>query len=170
MNIKCLPVEILYQIMDWLDPFDVVNFCNVFCLQKNKNYKLTIDDKLYQFCEGNKTFINIIYRIITEKKRVDFDIFHILKDILYIIKKSSKYMDILGFNTYVFNLNKGPIYISKYTLPIIYIDTQIINIHYPNIELLQNYLETYMNFNNENNNHKYSYRIKKYNMRYLVKY
>jgi hypothetical protein len=168
MNIKSVPVEILYQIMDWLDPFDIINFCHVFSLKPSKRYYLSIHDKIYDFCDGNNTFSNIVNRIISDKGFVDYDIFNILGDILHIIKRSSKYMDILGFNTYVFNLKRGPRYISKYTFPIIYIDTQIINIHYPNINILQEYLETYMNFNSDEKN-KHSYKIRKYNMRFLVK-
>lgn len=151
-----------------VDPFNTVNFCNVFNLKPNQKYNNLIKDKIYEFCDGNKTFINIIHRIIHEKNIVDFGIFNILKDIVFIIKKTSKYMDILGFNTYIFNLKDGPCYISKYALPVIYIDTQIINIHYPNIKLLQNYLENYMNFIPDDTVN-FIYKIRKYNMRFLVK-
>jgi len=146
MNIILLPNELKYNIMDWLGPFDILNFSKVVFLDPYRKYYDLIDDEIIKYCNGNTYLKNIIKNIIKDDGCVKYDLLNIFKDIVYIIRKSSKYMDILGFNTYIFNLYKGSVFISKYSIPIIYSDTQIINIYYPDIELLQYYLEKYMNF------------------------
>ena len=74
-------------------------------------------------------------------------------------------MDILGFSNYIFNIKKGNSFISKYAIPIIHTDTQIINIEYPDPNVLTEYLEKYLNFKLDHNN---IYKIKKYNIKYLI--
>ena len=99
---------------------------------------------------------------------IDYDILYMFGSILDIIRKTSKYMDILGFNTYIFNLYKGAMYISRYSVPIIHCDTQIINVHYPEVEILQYYLEKYMNFVSDIHNRK-NYIVKNYHIKSLLK-
>ena len=67
---------------------------------------------------------------------------------------------------YIFNIKHGSAFISKHSIPIIYTDTQIINIQYPDIDILTEYLENYFNFKSDSNN---VYKIKKYNIKYLIK-
>lgn len=160
-----LPVEILYNIMDFMNPFDILNFSNVLMIKPYKKFDNEVGREIERFCSGNKSFMRIIKNIIRDKCLVDYDIFNILDSIIYIIKKSSKYMDILGFSNYIFNIKKGNSFISKYAIPVIHMDTQIINIEYPDPNVLTEYLEKYLNFKLDHNN---IYKIKKYNIKYLI--
>lgn len=148
MNILSLPLEINYNIMDFLDAFDILNFSKVLNTRPNLKYYNTIDNKIIDYCNGNKSFYLIIKNIIRDLGLINYDILYMFSSILYIIRKTSKYMDILGLNTYIFNLYKGTMYISRYSVPIIHYDSQIINIHYPEVEILKYYLDKYMNFSN----------------------
>lgn len=160
-----LPLELIYNIMDFLSPFDILNFSKALNIKPYKRYYDEIQDEIEYFCSGNRSFIRIIQCIIDDKCMVDYDILMILDSIVYIIKKSSKYMDILGFSNYVFNIQVGDPYISKHAIPVIYTDTQIINIRYPDTNILTEYLEKYLNFTSDCPN---VYKIKKYNMKYLI--
>lgn len=157
-----LPYEIIYEIMNWLDPFDILNVCYVFKMRPNKKYYLYINDEIDKYCSSDKYFIRIINDVINKMEMIDYNIISILDSIVYILNKSSKYMDILGFDTYVFNIRKGSSFISKHSMPIIYKNTQIINIYYQDVDLLKYYLENFMNF-------KIDFKIKKYNMKFLLK-
>lgn len=161
-----LPIELIYSIMDFLTPFDILNFSNAFMIKPCKKYYDEIGEHIELYCCGNRSFMRIIKNIIRDKHMIDYDIFNILESIVYIIKKSSKYMDILGFSNYIFNIKHGSAFISKHSIPIIYTDTQIINIQYPDIDILTEYLENYFNFKSDSNN---VYKIKKYNIKYLIK-
>jgi hypothetical protein len=156
-----LPREIIYEIMDWLDPFDILNMCYIFKMNPTRKYYLCKDNQINRVCNGDKYFIKVMNNIIDKIQFIDYNIISILDGIIYIVRKTSKYMDILGFNTYVFNINKGSNFISKYAMPIIYRDTQIINIYYQDVDLLKYYLENFMNF-------KIDCKIKKYNMKFLL--
>jgi hypothetical protein len=156
-----LPREIIYEIMDWLDAFDILNICYIFKMNPNRKYYLCRDNQINRVCNGGKYFIKVINNIINEIKFIDYNIISILNSVMYIIKTTSKYMDILGFNTYIFNIHKGSNFISKHTIPIIYRDTQIINIYYQDVDILKYYLENFMNF-------KIDVKIKKYNMKFLL--
>jgi hypothetical protein len=158
-----LPREIIYEIMDWLDPFDILNICYICKINPNRKYYLYKDKQISRVCNGDNYFINVIDNIIDKIKFIDYNIISILDSIICIIKKTSKYMDILGFNTYVFNIHKGSNFISRHAIPIIYKDTQIINIYYQDIDVLKYYLENFMNF-------KIDVKIKKYNMKFIMTY
>jgi hypothetical protein len=165
LAITHLPIEIVYNIMDFMNPFDILNFSNVLSIKPCKKFDDEIGYHIEWFCSGNKSFMCIIKNIIRDKCLVDYDIFNILDSIVYIIKKSSKYMDVLGFSNYIFNIKGGKSFISKYAIPIIHKDTQIINIEYPDPNVLIEYLEKYLNFKTD----QYSiYKIKKYNIKYLI--
>lgn len=172
MNILSLPLEINYNIMDFLDAFDILNFSKALNIRPNLKYYNTIDNKIIDYCNGNNSFYLIIKNIIRDLGLIDYDILYIFGSILHIIRKTSKYMDILGFNTYIFNLYKGTMYISRYSIPIMHCDTQIINVHYPDVETLQYYLEKYMNFvsdiHNRNTN-SINYVVKNYHIKSLLK-
>lgn len=167
MELTFLPLELKYEIMDWLEAFDILNFSKAFNIELCQKYTNKINYQLITYCNGNEYLKNIIGNIIKNEGFINYDLLNIFSDIVYIIRKSSKYMDILGFNTYIFNLYKGTTFISKYSIPIIYSDTQIINIYYPDVELLQYYLEKYMNF--MRNIDSYIYKINKYDMKKLLK-
>lgn len=168
MDITHLPIELLYSIMDFMNPFDILNFSNVMMIKPYKRYYDEIGNEIECFCSSNRSFMRVIKNIIRDKCVVDYDIFRILDSIVYIIKKSSKYMDILGFSNYIFDIKKGSPFISKHAIPIIRTDTQIINIKYPDPEVLTEYLEKYLNFKSDNTD-VYVYKIKKYNMKYLIR-
>ena len=164
-----LPPDIIYEVTKFLDPPDILNLLYVFRMQPKESFYTDIDVWITNLSRGNTSFIKTIKRIVRDKMFIDYDIIKILGEIFYIIKQSSKYMDILGFNAYIFNIKKGSPYISKYTVPIIYADTQIINIYFPNVNTLQEYLETYMNFKNDYNHHETNtYKVKNYMTKFLM--
>jgi len=168
MNVVYLPLELKYEIMNWLQAFDILNFSKALNIKLCKKYKQIINDEIIRYCNGNEYLKNIITNIIKNEGFINYDLLNVFDDIVYIIRKSSKYMDILGFNTYIFNLYKGTMFTSKHSIPIIYSDTQVINIYYPDIELLHYYLEKYMNFMRDINS--YIYRINKHDMKKLLKF
>jgi hypothetical protein len=164
--INRLPLELIYYTMEWMEPFDILNLSYVLKIKCNRLfYTSCLKPYIKKFC-NNKTFETIVNCILRDTRFVDYDILYIFGKIIDIINKSSKYMDVLGYNTYIFNLTTGKPFISIHTVPIIYMDTQIINIHFPDVEKLEGYLQKYMNFSK---NSKNSYKIKKYNLKYLIK-
>jgi hypothetical protein len=163
-HLSTFPVELVYEVMKWLTPFDILNLSYILNVKYTRSFNDELRKYIKAFCNNN-AFETIVTHIIRDNKFVNYDILRIFSNIVEIITKSSKYMDILGYNTYIFNIKYGLPYISTHTIPIIYMDTQIINIQFPDIDTLEFYLEKYMNFYKNKNN---LYRVKKYELKHLV--
>lgn len=163
LNLRQVPVEIIYEITNWLDPFDAINLSYVLGGLKLVN-NVTLKTYVKNFCR-NISFEKIVNAIIRDHGFINYDILDIFSKIIYIVNRSSKYMDILGYNTYIFNIKCGKPFIATHTIPIIYNDKQIINIYFPNIDRLEYYLQKYMNFYKNGNNF---YKIQKYKLKHLL--
>jgi hypothetical protein len=163
--VNAFPIELVYEIMKWQNPFDALNLSYVLNVKHTRSFRDNLRAYIKIFCNNN-AFETIVTHIIRDNRFVDYDILRIFRNIVDIINRSSKYMDILGYNTYIFNIKSGLPYISTHTIPIIYMDTQIINIQFPDTDTLEFYLEKYMNFYKNKTN---SYRVKKYDLKHLVR-
>lgn len=158
-----LPTEIKYEILKWLNPLDTINTCNVFNIMMPKNGLNEIDDFIEKLSDGNELYKSILHSVINKKNVINYDILKVLKDVCYIIKRTRKYMDLLGFDIYIFQIKQGSYYIIKEGIPIIHNDTQIINIIYPDIKLLKKYIHEFLNFKQGNENHSI-YKVKNYKL------
>ena len=158
-----LPTDIVYEILKWLNPFDTINTCNVFNIQIPRNVLNETDAFIEKLSDGNELYKSILHSIIKKKYVINYDILKVLKDVCYIIKRTRKYMDILGFYMYVFKIKQGSYYIIKTGIPIIHNDTQIINIIYPDVTLLKKYIHEFFNFKQHSENHSI-YKVKNYKL------
>jgi len=158
-----LPNDVIYEILKWLNPFDTINVCNIFNIKVPKKFSIEKDLFIEKISGDNELYKIILHSIIDKKYVINYDIINFFKDICYIIKRTSKYMDILGFYMYIFHIKQGPYYIIKNGLPIIHKDTQIINISYPDIKLLKKYINEFLDFKQDSLN-KNIYKIKNYKL------
>lgn len=159
-----LPNELLYLIMDFLSPFDTINFIKVYPLKSSTHFKNELDKEIFKFSNGNNKLSSFIQNIICSEDEIDLVVLHIIKELFYIFKKAHKYMDILGYAYYTVIIKKGNKNIKIEN--VFDKDSQIIYIYYSNLEKMSCYLESFLNITKNNN--KYSYTIKNYNIKKLV--
>ena len=163
-----LPNELIFKITDFLDPFDIINLYYIYNIPydlENDRTKLKTQVKI--FSQNNHELIQIIYNIINCIKFIDYSILSILRDIEYLSKKMhqmkitnstnlfSHNIIYIRIGTPCFNelkLDKVP-YIIKSGNPILYGNSHIINIYYPNIWLLQKYLSKFLKYKLKKNYH-----------------
>ena len=149
-----LPLELIYTIINFLDPFDIINLIYAyklkFTLILDEKYASSLNCEIKNFAQNNYEFVEIIYNIIQKVQFIDYTIIRILRDILYITNKISKYSKILGLSKTTICIKTGSPYIIKYGNPILYKDSHIINIYYPNIHILQKYISTFLHYKLKN--------------------
>lgn len=143
-----LPIELIHKITNFLDPFDKINLLYVLKLQsklEDKNAS-ALNTQIKNFSQNNYELIEIIYYIIQKVQFVNYKIINILRDILYLTDKISQSSEILELSLNTIYIRTGTPYIIKYGNPILYKDSHIINIYYPKISILQNYISTFLHY------------------------
>ena len=161
-NFNALPPEIFYLILDTLSPFDIINFTNVYPypLHLNINFKTKLENQIIQFSDDNNSLSSIIYQMIVFYKEVDYNILNLFKELFGFLRKSSKYMDILGYSFYIFKIKKGKT--SVVVKNIFEKDSQIIYLYFPDTKKLSFCIENFLKFTKKDND---KYIIRNYHIR-----
>ena len=143
-----LPIELIHKITNFLDPFDRINLFYVLKLRSKLEEKnaSALNTQIKNFSQNNYELIEIIYYIIQKVQFVNYKIINILRDILYLTDKISQSSEILELSLNTIYIRTGTPYIIKYGNPILYKDSHIINIYYPKISILQNYISTFLHY------------------------
>ena len=126
-----------------------------------------LHEYILMFSEGNMPLVNIIHQIIKQERIVEYDILNMFKDIYEILKRTSKYMDILGYSRYMFITKTSGI--NNIGIRIEYLfrdDTQLIYLIFPDLDKLCYYIDKYLNFNKMNST---IYMIRNYNVKQFLK-
>lgn len=143
-----LPVELIYKITNFLEPFDRINLLYVLKLHSKSEEKNTsaLNTQIKNFAQNNYELVEIIYYIIQKVQFINYTIINILRDILYLTDKISQSSEILELSSNTIYIRTGTPYIIKYGNPILYKDSHIINIYYPKIYILQKYISTFLHY------------------------
>lgn len=143
-----LPIELIHIIINFLDPFDIINLLYVLKSRTKLEEKnaSALNTQIKNFSQNNYELIEIIYYIIQKVQFINYKIINILRDILYLTDKISQSSEILELSLNTIYIRTGTPYIIKYGNPILYKDSHIINIYYPKISILQNYISTFLHY------------------------
>ena len=131
-----LPIELIHIIINFLDPFDIINLLYVLKSRTKLEEKnaSALNTQIKNFSQNNYELIEIIYYIIQKVQFINYKIINILRDILYLTDKISQSSEILELSLNTIYIRTGTPYIIKYGNPILYKDSHIINIYYPKIQ------------------------------------
>lgn len=129
-----LPIELIYKISNFLDPFDIINLAYVYKLNLKNN---DLNTQIKHFAENNYELVEILF--IHQVGFIDYKIISILRDVIYLYKKLHKY----NLSKSLIYIRQGNPYITRYGNQIIYQDFGIINIYYPKVLILQKYISTF---------------------------
>ena len=157
-----LPIEIIYTVVEFLSPFDIINFINVYPLRLRNSFEFDLNEQVVKYSDGYIFLVNIIHKIIEFEKQVDLEILSMIKEIVMILQKTSKYMDILGYSHYLFIVKQGSSALKIKNL--LTDDCQVIYLIFPNIDKLCYYIDNYLNFT-KSDTIEYEYRIRNYNVK-----
>ena len=159
-----LPPELLFYISNFLDPVYKYNFYKTLCFSTNTKFENEFQDFISEFCKYDRVLISKISKIIKMYVLSEKDILHILKELYFIIKRSKKYTDILGYSFYKFIIFRNEkCEDSQIVLHPNYIfeeEKYHIHIYYHNPYLLCKFLDAFL----QQENYFLTYTIKHYHL------
>ena len=164
-----LPPELILYIAEFMDPFHKYNFFKTIGIQPSKKFKNEFENYISDFCQSEQILIQTIHKFIDTFPFIDQMLFNIVKELYFIIKRSKKYTDILGYRFYKFVVFKS---ISEFELNgSIHLypnysrnnETYHIHIYYKDPILLCQFLDVFFEKRNDNS----SYTITNYNIKKL---
>jgi hypothetical protein len=138
---QVLPIELKYKIMDFLHPFDIINFSNAMVINIPSVYKNAIN-KYINESDFSYIYKDVLRNIIKYRNFIDYKVINIIENICNIIIKSNKYMDILGISGYTFNVKNASTSCVTDT-GIIIGNMKVINITFNDPEMIKFYIDNY---------------------------